>query len=74
MPPVIGKTKCDGCGICVNICPEDIFFGSAKKQVPQIAYPEECWHCGSCKLDCPREAIRLRIPLPAMLCYDSEPA
>jgi adenylylsulfate reductase subunit B len=69
MPPIINKDKCSYCGMCVNICSEDVFFGSKEEKIPVVSYPEECWHCGACVLDCPAEAIRLRIPLPMMVCY-----
>ena len=70
MPPIINKDRCIACGICVNICPQDVFFSSKKKKVPVVTYPEECWHCNACVLDCPKEdAIRLRIPLPMTICY-----
>ncbi len=36
----------------------------------EAAYPEECWHCKACVDICPEEdAIRLRIPMPMMVCY-----
>jgi adenylylsulfate reductase, subunit B len=37
--------------------------------IPAITYPEECWHCNACVLECPENAVRLRIPLPAMVLY-----
>jgi len=70
MPPVIDESKCTGCGKCVNICSEDVFVGSKKKEIPVVTYPEECWHCNACVFECPVEgAIRLRIPLPLLICY-----
>ena len=70
MPPVINEDKCIKCDKCVDICSEDVFFGSEKKMFPVVAYPEECWHCNACVMDCPVPgAIKLRIPLPMMLCY-----
>lgn len=70
MPPVIKKEICVRCGKCVEICTEDVFFGSVKKKMPIVAYPEECWHCKACVEVCPKEgAIVLRIPLPMMVCY-----
>ena len=67
MPPIIDKDKCNGCGICVEICPTDVFFGSGKKQVPVVAYPDQCWHENACVHECPKGAIKLRIPLPMMV-------
>jgi adenylylsulfate reductase subunit B len=70
MPPIINKEKCIACSRCVDVCPLDVFWGSEKKQIPEISYPEECWHCSACVQECPEEgAIRIRIPMPAMLLY-----
>lgn len=70
MPPVIDSKKCKACGKCVDICSEDVFFGSMKKKVPVVNYPDECWHCSACVEECPVDgAIRLRIPLPMMVLY-----
>ena len=69
MPPVIDKEKCIRCGICADVCNYDVYFGSKEKEIPVVAYPEECWHCNACVIDCSANAIRLRIPLPAMMLY-----
>lgn len=70
MPPIIDKMKCSGCGVCVDVCSSDVFFGSKEGEPPNISYPEECWHCNACVLDCPvNGAVTLRIPLPANLLY-----
>jgi NAD-dependent dihydropyrimidine dehydrogenase PreA subunit len=31
-----------------------------------VLYPWECWHCGSCRQDCPEGAITIKFP-PQML-------
>ena len=68
MPPIINRDKCSSCGTCTNVCPQDVFFGSMEKEIPVVGYPEECWHCNACVIDCPVEgAIKLRIPLPMMI-------
>jgi NAD-dependent dihydropyrimidine dehydrogenase PreA subunit len=70
MPPIIDEGKCSHCGNCVDICTEDVFFGSKEKQAPQVTYPNECVYCNSCIEECPVEgAISLRLPLPMMLMY-----
>ena len=70
MPPIINEDKCKACGVCAENCPQDVFWGSEKKKIPVVSYPEECWHCNACVLDCPVEgAIRLRIPLPLNIVY-----
>ena len=70
MPPVIDEEKCICCGTCAEVCQMDVFFDSKEGEIPAITYPDECWHCGSCVLDCPAEgAIHLRIPLPMAVLY-----
>lgn len=70
MPPLIDEGKCIACGKCADICSEDVFYDSKRGEVPLVTYPEECWHCNACVLDCPIDgAIRLRIPLPMMILY-----
>jgi adenylylsulfate reductase subunit B len=69
MPPIINKDICTGCGKCIEVCPSDVFWGSKKGEIPLVAYPDECWHESACVMDCPVEAITLRIPLPMMVLY-----
>ncbi len=70
MPPVIDDSKCISCGTCADVCPLDVFYGSKENDIPVVQYPDECWHCNSCVLECPVEgAIKLRIPLTSMILY-----
>lgn len=70
MPPIIDVQKCRGCGICADICNSHIFvFNRKKDEIPQVKYPDECWHCDSCVIDCPENAITLRIPLAFMFLH-----
>ncbi|MCD7917987.1 MAG: ferredoxin family protein [Clostridiales bacterium] len=74
MPPIIHKEKCVGCMNCAKICPMDC-FGVQKKgsRVPEIRFPDECWHCNACVLECPAKAITLRVPLPSMMVFMEVP-
>ena len=73
MPPVINEDKCTACGLCVEFCAEDVFFGSLNKHVPQVTYPEFCVHFNCCAYECPEPgAITVRIPLPQMLLYKEQ--
>ena len=67
MPPVIDMTKCNGCGICDRHCPLDVIYFDRQTKVPDVKYPEECWHCGSCRLDCPTKAISIVFPARMLL-------
>jgi len=68
MPPVIDTDKCDACvgrdyQICVEHCITDAFMGSEPGKTPIVSHPSECWYENACVIDCPKEAITLRIPL-----------
>lgn len=30
---------------------------------PVVRYPEECWHCGCCRLECPNGYLGIRFSL-----------
>lgn len=64
----INLKKCNGCGICRGICPEDVI--RMKKRKAFIAYPEDCIACVTCEVFCPTGAITVNLkrkqelPLP----------
>ena len=62
MPPVFDLEKCTGCGLCDNICMMDCIYMNEEegRNVPYVKYPEECWHCGSCRQDCPEKAVSIQ--------------
>ena len=39
-----------------------------------VKYPDECWHCRACAIDCPAQAIVLRYPLTHMLLHIEHPS
>ena len=72
MPPVINQELCVKCGLCAQICPLDVIKmekdeNDEKKIV--VKYPDECWHCRACAIDCPKKAIKLRYPLSHMMLH-----
>jgi len=62
MPATIDLRKCNGCKNCYNICPTDVFIWNEDIKMPEVAYEEECWHCGICWMECPKRAIDITYP------------
>ncbi len=64
-PLIFDKEICNGCNICVDICPMDILIPNPKRgKQPIILFPDECWYCGSCVMHCPKKgALKLNLPL-----------
>ena len=73
MPPVIQKENCIACNKCATICCMDVFGPVTPGQVPVVRYPEECWHCRACVMDCPTGAISMRYPLTHTLLFKDAP-
>jgi len=71
--PKIDYGFCNGCRSCYNNCPSDVFSWDEEKGLPVIAYPNECYYCGTCELDCLEEAIMLKWPLHIMLYFGIYP-
>jgi len=64
--PVIDKTRCDLCGVCVKMCPVrpkavDWYKGD-KSQPPRHNY-DRCIRCYCCQETCPDGAILIESPL-----------
>lgn len=56
---------CTGCNRCVEICRSDVLMPHPRKGEPPIVlYPDECWYCGCCVLECKHPgAITMLHPL-----------
>jgi adenylylsulfate reductase subunit B len=63
MPPIISVERCTGCKRCYEYCPMDVFGFDKDQQVAVVLYPDECWYCGVCELECPEQAVDVRLPL-----------
>lgn len=49
---------CNGCGMCVKVCPHDVFELSGKKA--RIINRDFCMECGACALNCQVNAISVK--------------
>jgi adenylylsulfate reductase subunit B len=56
-PIQLDEVSCQGCGLCVNACPVDVFKWEAKLGKAAVAYPADCCACFLCQDDCPTGAI-----------------
>jgi len=67
-PVVFDEKVCDGCNLCVEVCPSDILERNSEKgRPPLLKYPEECGYEGACWLRChlrDEGAIQVIPPLP----------
>jgi 2-oxoglutarate ferredoxin oxidoreductase subunit delta len=54
----IDPELCKVCGICVALCPQDV-FDSDGRGVPVVARLEACTACRFCELHCPDFAIEV---------------
>lgn len=74
MPPVVNKKLCIGCFQCADICPTDTFgLQEHGGKTVAVQYPRACIHCNACVLDCPKNALVLRFPVPWMMVYYDAP-
>lgn len=62
---VIDPEVCIACNTCVEVCRTDVLVPNPEKGKPPIVlYPDECWFCGCCAIDCPVPgAIKMEHPL-----------
>jgi NAD-dependent dihydropyrimidine dehydrogenase PreA subunit len=62
VPVVVDEEKCiKGCRICIDSCPVDCLAFNPKTGKSHMAF-DECWYCLACEIDCPRDAITVKIP------------
>jgi NAD-dependent dihydropyrimidine dehydrogenase PreA subunit len=55
----IDVALCNGCGICVDTCSEDVLSIDETLKKAVASYPEDCMQCAICELECPQHAIRI---------------
>jgi NAD-dependent dihydropyrimidine dehydrogenase PreA subunit len=62
VPVVVNLEKCiKGCRICLDSCPVDCLAVDANTGKAHMAF-DECWYCLACEIDCPKDAITVKIP------------
>ena len=54
--PQIDPTLCDGCNLCVQVCPNHVL--ALRDKVAEVAHPERCDYSGRCEQVCPQHAIQ----------------
>jgi ferredoxin len=51
----LDKEKCNGCGMCIKVCPHEVFV--LKEGKASFINRDFCMECGACSLNCPMQAI-----------------
>ncbi|UCD83306.1 MAG: nitroreductase family protein [Deltaproteobacteria bacterium] len=54
-PPEIDSEKCNGCGLCVKVCPALVLV--MQNDLPKIERAQWCIGCGHCGAVCPVDAV-----------------
>lgn len=56
--PTIDYNKCDGCGLCILTCGNDVFRWIKAEEIPKVSNPMKCVvGCTTCSRVCPEDAI-----------------
>lgn len=50
---------CNGCGICIEDCPMDVFIMERETGKAQVLRADKCWECNLCEHICPTRAIEI---------------
>lgn len=54
----LDPARCNGCGMCVQVCPHAVFALVDRRAV--LADRGACMECGACARNCESEAIHVR--------------
>lgn len=50
---VVKVSWCKACGICMELCPQEVLGAEAVTKKVILVAPESCNGCGLCELSCP---------------------
>jgi len=67
--------QCNGCGVCIDVCPNDVIRIDAAASRAVIRYLESCMTCYNCEMACPVECIYVDPfckPIPPIVGYLNE--
>lgn len=53
----VNESKCDGCRICVWVCPKGVYEMDFEANKAIVSRPKECMNCNACYRRCPESAI-----------------
>lgn len=51
----LDEKKCTGCGMCLEVCPHQVFDMNGRKV--RIQHRDACMECGACSRNCPAGAV-----------------
>ncbi len=54
----LDRQKCNGCMMCITVCPHDVFVLKDKKAF--IQHKNQCMECGACAKNCAEDAIKVK--------------
>jgi NAD-dependent dihydropyrimidine dehydrogenase PreA subunit len=54
---VYDSTLCNGCGVCVEVCPHAVYEMEGRKA--RLVRQSACMECGACQLNCITNAIHV---------------
>jgi NAD-dependent dihydropyrimidine dehydrogenase PreA subunit len=55
----IDAELCNGCGLCLDSCPVDVFRIDETTRKAVAVYARDCQICFLCEDDCPQKAISI---------------
>jgi NAD-dependent dihydropyrimidine dehydrogenase PreA subunit len=62
VPVVVDVERCiRGCRVCIESCPVDCLGVNSETGKAHMQH-DECWYCLACEIDCPKDAITVKIP------------
>jgi ferredoxin len=56
----LDQDRCTGCGMCLTVCPHQVF--GLRNGSPRVCIQnrDACMECGACSRNCPAEAISVK--------------